>query len=49
MAGKGYKVLLIDADPQCNLTFLALGIMKYQDKEITKERTIYNIFDNTFQ
>lgn len=31
LANKGLKVLIVDADPQCNLTGLALGINSYDD------------------
>lgn len=41
MASSGKKVLLIDADPQCNLTGLALGVNDYE-----KLFTLYNTKDN---
>gem|GEM_PF-4500055 len=31
LGDKGYKTLLIDADPQCNMTFLSLGKMRYTE------------------
>ena len=44
------KVLLIDLDPQCNLSYLALGVSKYIDSVYTKKQpTLKNIFDSYFQ
>lgn len=40
-AKKGYKTALIDLDPQCNLTRLALG-EKYYD-EVPEAKTIYDV------
>jgi chromosome partitioning protein len=43
------KVLLIDLDPQCNLSYLALGVTKYIDLVYTqKQPTLKNIFDSYF-
>ncbi len=43
------KVLLIDLDPQCNLSYLALGVSKYIDSVYTdKQPTLKNIFDSYF-
>lgn len=43
------KVLLIDLDPQCNLSYLALGVDKYVNY-VYKSRnpTLKNIFDDYF-
>lgn len=41
-AKKGYKTVLVDLDPQCNLTRLALGEKYYDDLELDKE-TIYDV------
>lgn len=44
------KVLLIDLDPQCNLSYLALGVSKYIDHVYEQEQpTLKNIFDSYFQ
>lgn len=42
IAQKGHKVLLVDADPQCNLTALFLGdkFDEYYDAEETKNKNI---------
>ncbi|MEK8016103.1 MAG: AAA family ATPase, partial [Candidatus Parabeggiatoa sp.] len=43
------KVLLIDLDPQCNLSYLALGVSKYIESVYThKQPTLKNIFDSYF-
>ncbi|HAU4928224.1 ParA family protein [Aeromonas hydrophila] len=43
------KVLLIDLDPQCNLSYLALGVTKYVDLVYKKNKpTLKNIFDDYF-
>jgi len=34
LAEKGHKTLLVDADPQCNLTALVLGYKSIDDIEI---------------
>lgn len=46
LADKGYKTLLVDADPQCNLTLLWLGAFQYQDLWLFSEGTIYHIVKN---
>jgi chromosome partitioning protein len=44
------KVLLIDLDPQCNLSYLALGVSKYIDKVYkNNQSTLKNIFDSYFE
>jgi len=41
---KGYKVGLIDLDPQCNLTLLTLGNEFYEDSLLTgSQKTIYDV------
>ena len=46
LAEKGYKVILVDADPQCNLTGLVLGYKKYTELEdFYKENGNNNIRD----
>jgi len=40
LASKGKRVILVDADPQCNLTGLALGEATEED-----ETKIENIYD----
>ncbi|MFN4742052.1 ParA family protein [Klebsiella pneumoniae] len=43
------KVLLIDLDPQSNLSYLALGVEKYVRHVYTKKKpTLKNIFDDYF-
>ena len=44
LANKGYKTVLVDLDPQCNLTRLALG-EEYYDNTIFSElhKTIYDV------
>lgn len=50
---KGHpKVLLIDLDPQCNLSYLALGVSKYSELVYNKTKpqpTLKNIFDSYFK
>lgn len=46
---KWYKTLLIDADPQCNMTFLALGKMKYAEMGLFGGDTIYKVFEKIIQ
>ena len=41
-----YKTLLVDGDPQCNMTFLALWKMKYADMGLFWWETIYKVFEN---
>ncbi|PSV41343.1 ParA family protein [Photobacterium sp. GB-36] len=44
------KVLLIDLDPQCNLSYLALGVNNYVDKVYKKGHlTLKNIFESYFE
>lgn len=44
------KVLLIDLDPQCNLSYLALGVTKFVDYVYKKNNpTLKNIFDDYFE
>ncbi|MCE9850646.1 ParA family protein [Shewanella chilikensis] len=43
------RVLLIDLDPQCNLSYLALGVSKYITKVYAdKQPTLKDIFDSYF-
>ncbi|HIF9364989.1 TPA: ParA family protein [Photobacterium damselae] len=43
------RVLLIDLDPQCNLSYLALGVSKYVDKVYHQgQPTLKDIFDSYF-
>lgn len=44
------KVLVVDLDPQCNLSFLALGLQKYVDN-VYKDNmtTLKNVFDGYFE
>ncbi|GGA46904.1 ParA family protein [Paenibacillus physcomitrellae] len=45
----GKRVLLIDLDPQCNLSFLALGVESYVDKVYTKGTySLKSVFDSYF-
>lgn len=49
LSPKTPKVLLIDLDPQCNLSYLALGVSKYIDSVYTKKQpTLKDIFDSYF-
>lgn len=44
------KVLLIDLDPQSNLSYLALGVEKYVKHVYTQKKpTLKNIFDDYFE
>lgn len=45
LAKKGYKVALIDLDPQCNLTLQTLGYTFYEDNLFTPARakTVYDL------
>lgn len=44
------KVLLIDLDPQCNLSYLALGVSKYTELVYDKKQpTLKDIFDAYFK
>ncbi|KWF02635.1 ParA family protein [Burkholderia pseudomultivorans] len=46
----GKRVLLIDLDPQCNLSFLAIGASSYIAHAYTNnEPTLKNVFDNYFE
>ncbi|WP_376958014.1 AAA family ATPase [Azospirillum sp. A26] len=43
------KVLLVDLDPQCNLSFLAIGATDYINHTYTKKgETLKSVFDNYF-
>lgn len=43
------KILLIDLDPQCNLSFLALGVDKYVNQVYrNRVETLKNLFDSYF-
>jgi chromosome partitioning protein len=47
LANKGLKVLIVDADPQCNLTGLALGIDDYDDLfDFYNKKNNSNIYDS---
>jgi chromosome partitioning protein len=43
IAKKGYSVLLVDLDPQCNLSNIALGDDYYEKEE--PKNTIYNVIE----
>ncbi|ASL44692.1 Sporulation initiation inhibitor protein Soj [Burkholderia sp. AD24] len=44
------RVLLVDLDPQCNLSYLALGVSKYIEYVYEKkEPTLKNLFDSYFK
>lgn len=44
------KVLIVDLDPQCNLSFLALGLQKYVDNVYKNDMTtLKNVFDGYFE
>lgn len=44
------RVLLIDLDPQCNLSYLALGVNKYVDEVYNNGQiTLKDIFDSYFE
>lgn len=48
--GSTPKVLLIDLDPQCNLSYLALGVSDYTKKVYEEgQPTLKNIFDSYFE
>ena len=49
LGDKGYKTLLIDADPQCNMTFLSLGKMRYTELGLFWWDTIYRVFERIIQ
>ena len=43
------RVLLVDLDPQCNLSFLALGVTKYVNEVYNNNiATLKEIFDSYF-
>jgi cellulose biosynthesis protein BcsQ len=44
LASKGYRVILVDADPQCNLTGMALGEVTEDDED--RIQAIYNTNSN---
>ncbi|ENQ9726595.1 ParA family protein [Yersinia enterocolitica] len=49
LAGKGKKVLLVDLDPQCNLSFLAIGSNAYIKHTYTDTKpTLKTVFDGYF-
>lgn len=44
------RVLLVDLDPQCNLSYLALGVSKYIDYVYNEKKpTLKNLFDSYFK
>lgn len=44
------RVLLVDLDPQCNLSYLALGVSKYIEHVYdNKKPTLKNLFDSYFK
>jgi len=44
------RILLIDLDPQCNLSYLALGVSKYVDSVYKNgQLTLKDIFDSYFE
>lgn len=45
LSDQGYKTLLIDADPQCNLTLLALGVYRYEELWLFAGGTIYHVVE----
>ncbi|MCL9849316.1 ParA family protein (plasmid) [Ralstonia solanacearum P673] len=48
--GKRARVLLVDLDPQCNLSYLALGVSGYIDYVYdNKNPTLKNLFDSYFK
>ncbi|MFC2494994.1 MAG: ParA family protein [Candidatus Absconditicoccaceae bacterium] len=49
LGDKGHKTLLIDADPQCNMTFLSLGKMRYTELGLFGGDTIYRVFERIIQ
>lgn len=49
LSNLGNKVLLVDADPQCNLTLLALWISKYEDLGLFNQNTIYHVIERLLQ
>ncbi len=47
LANKGLNVLIVDADPQCNLTGLALGINNYDGlADFYSKKNNSNIYDS---
>lgn len=43
------RVLIVDLDPQCNLSFLALGVDSYVNRVYkSKTKTLKNVFDSYF-
>lgn len=43
LADNWYKVLIVDSDPQCNMTLLSLWVNKYSELWLFENSTIYNI------
>ncbi|WP_312942708.1 AAA family ATPase [Oscillibacter sp.] len=49
LALRNKKVLVVDLDPQCNLSFLSLGLQKYIDNTYKNGmKTLKNVFDGYF-
>lgn len=51
-AKKGYKTALVDLDPQCNLTLLALGEEFYEEtllSQIETEKTVFDVLQKKIQ
>lgn len=51
LAGKGFKVLVVDGDPQCNLSSLILGdgFEEYYESDATKHQNIKDGVDPAFK
>lgn len=50
LAHKDYNVLIVDLDPQCNLSFLALGLTGYIKRAYKEQKpTLKNLFDAYFE
>lgn len=45
LANEWNKILLVDADPQCNLTLQSMWVMEYNDLWFFQKNTIYNVFE----
>ena len=50
LAHKKHRVLMVDLDPQCNLSFLSLGLDNYVNKAYKEKiKTLKDIFDAYFE
>ncbi len=46
LSNKGFKVALVDLDPQCNLTMFAMGEEFFKPESLEKHKNAYNVIEN---